>query len=56
VQAHSAAADVFTQLQYFQANREKLGIIVDANDEAQGVVTRQEITWQKINIYDLDLQ
>jgi Mg2+/Co2+ transporter CorB len=44
VQAHFAATNVFTQLQYFQVNREKLGIIVNANGEAQGIVTRHSDT------------
>jgi Mg2+/Co2+ transporter CorB len=48
VQTHSAATDVFTQLQYFKENRKKLGIIVDANGEAPSVVTWQDILRRKI--------
>lgn len=35
--------DVFTQLQYFQENRERLGIIVDEYGELQGLVTLDDI-------------
>lgn len=35
--------DVFTQLQYFQENRERLGIIVDEYGEVQGLVTLDDI-------------
>jgi Mg2+/Co2+ transporter CorB len=35
--------DVFTQLQYFQENREKLGIIVDEYGEVRGLVTLEDI-------------
>ncbi len=48
---YSAATNVFTQLQYSQANREKLGIIVNANGEAQGIVTGQYILRRKIGTF-----
>lgn len=35
--------DVLTQLQYFQENRERLGIIVDEYGEVQGLVTLEDI-------------
>lgn len=35
--------DVLTQLQYFQENRERLGIIVDEYGELQGLVTLDDI-------------
>ncbi|MDB5762711.1 MAG: transporter associated domain protein [Herminiimonas sp.] len=35
--------DVFTQLQYFQENHERLGIIVDEYGEVQGLVTLDDI-------------
>jgi Mg2+/Co2+ transporter CorB len=35
--------DVLTQLQYFQENREKLGIIIDEYGEVQGLVTLEDI-------------
>jgi len=40
--------DVFTQLQYFQENREKLGIIVDEYGEVQGLVTLEDIIEEMI--------
>ncbi len=40
--------DVFTQLQYFQENREKLGIIVDEYGEIQGLVTLEDIIEEMI--------
>jgi Mg2+/Co2+ transporter CorB len=39
---------VFTQLQYFQENRERLGIIVDEYGEVQGLVTLDDIIEQMI--------
>lgn len=43
-----ADTDVFTQLQYFQENREKLGIIVDEYGEIQGLVTLEDIIEEMI--------
>jgi Mg2+/Co2+ transporter CorB len=40
--------DVFTQLQYFQENRERLGIIVDEYGEVQGIVTLEDIIEEMI--------
>lgn len=40
--------DVFTQLQYFQENREKLGIIIDEYGEVQGLVTLEDIIEEMI--------
>jgi Mg2+/Co2+ transporter CorB len=39
---------VFTQLQYFQENRERLGIIVDEYGEVQGLVTLEDIIEEMI--------
>ncbi|MBA5688390.1 HlyC/CorC family transporter [Rugamonas apoptosis] len=39
---------VFTQLQYFQENRERLGIIVDEYGEVQGLVTLDDIIEEMI--------
>jgi Mg2+/Co2+ transporter CorB len=39
---------VFTQLQYFQENRERLGIIVDEYGELQGLVTLEDIIEEMI--------
>jgi Mg2+/Co2+ transporter CorB len=39
---------VFTQLQYFQENKEKLGIIVDEYGEVQGLVTLEDIIEEMI--------
>lgn len=39
---------VFTQLQYFQENRERLGIIVDEYGEIQGLVTLEDIIEEMI--------
>ncbi len=38
-----AETDLFTQLQYFQENHERLGIIVDEYGEVQGLVTLDDI-------------
>lgn len=43
-----ADTDVFTQLQYFQENHEKLGIIVDEYGEIQGLVTLEDILEEMI--------
>lgn len=43
-----AETDVFTQLQYFQENREKLGIIVDEYGEVQGLVALEDILEEMI--------
>lgn len=40
--------DVLTQLQYFQENRERLGIIVDEYGEVQGLVTLEDIIEEMI--------
>ncbi|MFZ6750962.1 HlyC/CorC family transporter [Undibacterium sp. Ren11W] len=40
--------DVFAQLQYFQENREKLGIIIDEYGEVQGLVTLEDILEEMI--------
>jgi Mg2+/Co2+ transporter CorB len=40
--------DVFTQLQYFQEKRERLGIIVDEYGEVQGLVTLDDIIEEMI--------
>ena len=39
---------VFTQLQYFQENRERLGIIIDEYGEVQGLVTLDDIIEEMI--------
>lgn len=39
---------VFTQLQYFQENRERLGIIVDEYGEVQGLVSLEDIIEEMI--------
>ena len=38
-----AETDLFTQLQYFQENQERLGVIVDEYGEVQGLVTLDDI-------------
>ena len=38
-----AETDLFTQLQYFQENHERLGVIVDEYGELQGLVTLDDI-------------
>ncbi|MBI3284074.1 MAG: HlyC/CorC family transporter [Burkholderiales bacterium] len=40
--------DVFTQLTYFQENREKMGLIVDEYGEVQGLVTLEDIIEEMI--------
>ena len=39
---------IFTQLQYFQENKERLGIIVDEYGEVQGLVTLEDIIEEMI--------
>ncbi|MET3108190.1 Mg2+/Co2+ transporter CorB [Oxalobacteraceae bacterium GrIS 1.18] len=39
---------VFTQLQYFQENRERLGIVIDEYGEVQGLVTLDDIIEEMI--------
>jgi Mg2+/Co2+ transporter CorB len=39
---------LFTQLQYFQENKERLGIIVDEYGEVQGLVTLEDIIEEMI--------
>jgi len=43
-----ADTNVFTQLQYFQENHERLGIIVDEYGEVQGLVTLEDIMEEMI--------
>jgi Mg2+/Co2+ transporter CorB len=40
--------DIFTQLQYFQENHERLGIVVDEYGEVQGLVTLEDIIEEMI--------
>jgi Mg2+/Co2+ transporter CorB len=40
--------DVFMQLQYFQENHERLGIVVDEYGEVQGLVTLEDIIEEMI--------
>jgi Mg2+/Co2+ transporter CorB len=40
--------DVFTQLQYFQENHERLGVVVDEYGEVQGLVTLEDIIEEMI--------
>ncbi|RJX33023.1 MAG: HlyC/CorC family transporter [Oxalobacter sp.] len=46
---------VFTQLQYFQENRERLGIIVDEYGEVQGLVTLEDIIEEMIGEFTTSL-
>ncbi len=43
-----AETDLFTQLQYFQENHERLGVIVDEYGEVQGLVTLDDIIEEMI--------
>jgi hypothetical protein len=45
---HPQDTGVFTQLQYFQENKERLGIIVDEYGEVQGLVTLDDIIEEMI--------
>lgn len=47
--------DVFTQLQYFQENRERLGIVVDEYGEVQGLVTLEDIIEEMIGEFTTSL-
>lgn len=47
--------DVFTQLQYFQENHERLGIIVDEYGEVQGLVTLEDIIEEMIGQFTTSL-
>ena len=47
--------DVFTQLQYFQENRERLGVVVDEYGEVQGLVTLEDIIEEMIGEFTTTL-
>lgn len=47
--------DVFRQLQYFQENHERLGIIVDEYGEVQGLVTLEDIIEEMIGKFTTSL-
>ncbi len=47
--------DVFTQLQYFQENHERLGIVVDEYGEVQGLVTLEDIIEEMIGEFTTSL-
>ena len=47
---------VFTQLQYFQENKERLGIIVDEYGEVQGLVTLDDIIEEMIGDFTTPAQ
>lgn len=44
-----AATPVYTQLQFFQENRERIGLVVDAYGEIQGLVTLEDIIEELIS-------
>jgi Mg2+/Co2+ transporter CorB len=52
---HSQDTGVFTQLQYFQEQRERLGIIVDEYGEVQGLVTLDDIIEEMIGEFTTSL-
>lgn len=45
--------DVFTQLQYFQENHERLGIVVDEYGEVHGLVTLEDIIEEMIGEFTI---
>jgi len=47
--------DVFRQLQYFQENHERLGIVVDEYGEVQGLVTLEDIIEEMIGEFTTSL-
>jgi Mg2+/Co2+ transporter CorB len=50
-----AETDLFTQLQYFQENHERLGVIVDEYGELQGLVTLDDIIEEMVGEFTTSL-